>query len=111
MLATNLATNRVEARRRSSFDALRGIEQWVLDHGFLELVVLRNRFARALGYDNFFDLKVQKTERLETTALMRILDDFVKRTDRSQHPRARRASPAARGRRHRTLESPLLCLR
>jgi len=81
MLATNLATNRVEERRRSSFDALRGIERWVLDHGFLELVALRNRFARALGYDNFFDLKVQKTERLETTALTRILDDFVKRTD------------------------------
>jgi hypothetical protein len=81
MLATNLATNRVEARRRSSFDALRGIEQWVLDHGFLELVALRNRFARALGYDNYFELKVQKTERLETAALLRILDDFVKRTD------------------------------
>jgi hypothetical protein len=81
MLATNLATNRIEERRRSSFDALRGIERWVLDHGFLELVALRNRFARALGYDNFFDLKVQKTERLETTALTRILDDFIKRTD------------------------------
>jgi hypothetical protein len=81
MLATNLATNRVEERRRSSFDALRGIERWVLDNGFLELVALRNRFARALGYDNYFDLKVQKTERLETAALLRILDDFVKRTD------------------------------
>jgi hypothetical protein len=80
MLATNLATNRVEERRRSSFDALRSIEQWVLGHGFLELVVLRNRFARELGYDNYFDLKVRKTERLEPTALMRILDDFVHRT-------------------------------
>jgi oligoendopeptidase F len=81
MLATNLATNRVEASRRSSFEAFRGIERWVLDHGFLELVALRNRFARALGYDNYFDLKVRKTERLETRALMHILDDFVKRTD------------------------------
>ena len=81
MLATNLATNRVEARRKSSFDALRDIEHWVLDHGFLELVALRNRFARALGYDNYFELKVQKTERMETTALLRILDDFVRRTD------------------------------
>ena len=81
MLATNLATNRVEERRKSSFDALRGIEGWVLEHGFLELVALRNRFARALGYDNYFDLKVRKTERLETRALMRILDDFIARTD------------------------------
>jgi hypothetical protein len=81
MLATNLATNRVEARRRSSFEALRGIEQWVLAHGFLELVSLRNRFARAVGYDNYFDLKVRKTERLQTRALMHILDDFVARTE------------------------------
>jgi hypothetical protein len=81
MLATNLATNRVEERRRSSFDALRGIERWVLDNGFLALVALRNRFARALGYDNYFDLKVRKTERLETAALLRILDDFVRQTD------------------------------
>jgi hypothetical protein len=87
MLATNLVTNRVEARRRSSFDALRGIERWVLDHGFLEIVRLRNRFARAVGYDTYFDLKVQKTERLEPAALMRILDDFLARTD-AAHARA-----------------------
>lgn len=81
MLATNLSTNPVEARRRSSFDALRGIEQWVLDHGFLELVVLRNQFARALGYDNYFELKLQKNERLTTASLMRMLDDFRRRTE------------------------------
>jgi hypothetical protein len=81
MLATNLATNRVEERRRSSFDALRGIEHWVLAHGFLDLIVLRNRFARALGYDNYFDLKLRKNERLSTDALLRLLDDFIRRTD------------------------------
>ena len=80
MLATNLSTNRVEERRRSSFDALRGIEQWVLDNGFLDLVTMRNRFARALGYDNYFDLKLQKNERLTTAALQHILDDFTRRT-------------------------------
>jgi hypothetical protein len=87
MLATNLATNRVEERRRSSFDALRGVEQWVIDHGFLDLVVLRNRFARALGYDNYFDLKSQKNERLTTDALVRLLDDFLRRTE-AAHTRA-----------------------
>ena len=81
MLATNLATNRVEERRKSSFDAFRGIERWVLDHGFLDLVRLRNRFARALGFDNFFDLKLQKNERMTTPALLRLLDDFLRQTD------------------------------
>jgi hypothetical protein len=83
MLATNLATNRVEERRRSSFHALRGIEAWVLEHGFLELVTLRNRFARSLGFDTYFDLKSQKNERLSTAALLGILDDFLTRTDQA----------------------------
>jgi len=81
MLATNLATNPIEDRRKSSFDALRGIERWVLDHGFLDLVRLRNRFARALGLDNFFDLKLQKNERMTTPDLLRLLDDFLRQTD------------------------------
>ena len=81
MLATNLATNRVEERRKSSFDAFRSIERWVLDNGFLDLVRLRNRFARSLGYTNYFELKLQKNERLETPALLRLLDDFVRHTD------------------------------
>jgi hypothetical protein len=81
MLATNMATNRVEERRKSSFDAFRDIERWVLEHGFLDLVRLRNRFARALGYENYFDLKLQKNERMETPALLSLLDDFIGETD------------------------------
>ena len=80
-LATNQSTNPIEERRRSSFDALRDIEQFVLANGFLELVRLRNRFARALGQANFFELKLQKTERMTSAHLMQILDDFISRTD------------------------------
>ncbi len=81
MLATNIATNRVEEGRRSSFEAFREIERWVLDHGFLDLIRLRNRFARALGYDNYFDLKLQKNERMQTPALLHLLDEFLRQTD------------------------------
>ena len=81
MLATNISTNRVEERRRSSFDAFREIERWVLDHGFLDLVAMRNRFARTLGFDNYFEMKLQKNERMTTAALTRLLDDFVRHTD------------------------------
>jgi hypothetical protein len=81
MLATNLTTNRVEERRKSSFETFRDIERWVLDHGFLDIVRMRNGFARALGYDNYFDLKIQKNERMSTEALTRLLDDFLRRTD------------------------------
>ena len=81
MLATNQATNPVEERRRSSFEGFREIERWVLDNGFLDLVKLRNRFARALGFDNYFELKLRKNERMTPAQLTRILDDFVARTD------------------------------
>jgi hypothetical protein len=81
MLATNQATNPVEERRRSSFESFRDIERWVLDNGFLELVKLRNRFARGLGFDNYFDLKLRKNERMTPAQLKQILDDFVTRTD------------------------------
>ena len=81
MLATNLATNPVEQRRRSSFEGLREIERWVLDNGFLQIVRLRNRFARTLGYDNYFAYKLHKGERMTTHALDRVLDDFLARTD------------------------------
>lgn len=80
-LATNLTANPVEERRRSSFDAFRGIEQWALDNGFLHLVRLRNRFARALGYRDFFEMKLRKNERMTTAQLFDILDDFIRRTD------------------------------
>ncbi len=81
MLATNLATNPVEASRRSSFAAFQAIEHWVLANGFLELVKLRNRFARALGFDNYFELKLRKNERMTPAQLTAILDDFIDRTD------------------------------
>ncbi|MGC4084041.1 MAG: hypothetical protein QM736_18510 [Vicinamibacterales bacterium] len=80
-LSTNLSANPVEAYRRTSFDALRGIERWVLDNGFLDIVLLRNRYARALGYADYFDLKLRKNERMTRAQLMAIMDDFLARTD------------------------------
>lgn len=79
-LATNLATNPREDRRRSSFEAFREIEQWVLANGFLDLVKLRNRFARELGFENYFDLKLRKNERMTPADLFGVLDDFLDRT-------------------------------
>jgi hypothetical protein len=81
MLATNQATNPIEERRRSSFDSFREIERWVLDNGFLDLVRLRNRFARSLGFANYFELKLRKNERMRPEQLTAILDDFLARTE------------------------------
>ncbi|PCJ50898.1 MAG: peptidase M3 [Gammaproteobacteria bacterium] len=79
-LAANLRASDNEQVRASSHQAFLDLEQWVLSNGFIELVKLRNQFARALGYDNFFDYSVVKTEQMTTDELFTILDDFEKQT-------------------------------
>lgn len=80
MLATNQALNPHEERRKSSHMALRELETWVLEHGYLPIITLRNRFARALGYRNYFEFKVHKQERMSPADLFAVLDDFMSRT-------------------------------
>jgi hypothetical protein len=98
-LATNLSANPVEERRRSSFEGFRALEQWVLDNGFLDLVRLRNRFARAVGYENFFAWKLLKNGRMTTEALSELLDELRTRTAeanaRTLSDLERRHGPAA----------------
>lgn len=96
MLATNMATNPSEAARRSAYEAYGEIERWVLDRGFLDLVRLRNRFARTLGFANYFELKLRKNERMTPAALFEILNDFVDRTQ-AANDRARAALVASHG--------------
>jgi oligoendopeptidase F len=80
-LATNLAMNPVEAHRQSSYDAFGTLERWVLDNGFLQIVSLRNRLARALGHADYFDYKVRKNDQMTPAALFAVLDDFLARTE------------------------------
>lgn len=79
-LGAMVRTNDNEAVRQSAHQALLDLEQWLLKNGFIELVKLRNRFARTLGYANFFDYSVQKGEKMSSDALFAILDDFESRT-------------------------------
>ncbi len=81
VLATNLVANEKEEVRKSSFEALRELEKWVVHSGFLDLVKLRNKFARELGYENYFDYSVDKNERMGTGALFKILDEFKNLTE------------------------------
>lgn len=80
MLSTNLGSNPNEAARKSSHDALRELERWVLANGFLDLVAKRNELARGLGFRDYFDYKVRLNERMSPEQLFAILDDFEART-------------------------------
>ena len=83
MLATNIGTNPVEAFRKTSHDAMLGLEKWVLDNGLIDIVKKRNAFARAQGFATYFDYKVQKNEQMSTALLFAILDDFEARTQQA----------------------------
>ncbi|MEZ8987670.1 M3 family metallopeptidase [Vibrio breoganii] len=83
VLAANIRTSDNESVRQSSHQAMLDLEQWLLVNGLLDLVKLRNQFARSLGYDNFFDYSIVKTEQMTTTELFTILDDFEQRTRES----------------------------
>ncbi len=82
-LLTNQANNANESWRQSSQLALRELEQWLLRHGLPTLVRLRNRFARQMGYRNYFDYKVNKTEQMTPEQLFVILDRFEEQTRES----------------------------
>jgi len=76
VLRANIYSDKSEAVRKSSHQALLALEDWVLDNGYIELVKQRNQFARSLGFSNFFDYSVEKTEQMSTQQLFTILDDF-----------------------------------
>ncbi len=83
VMGSLIRTSDNEAVRHSAHQALLDLEQWLLSNGFLELVKRRNTFARSLGYDNYFDYSVVKTEHMTSEALFTILDDFEERTTQS----------------------------
>ncbi|MBL8967380.1 MAG: hypothetical protein JNG85_10235 [Spirochaetaceae bacterium] len=96
MLLTNEATNPDEAARKSSHDALRGLEEWVLANGFLEVVRARNAFARSQGRRDYFDYKVRKSEAMSPEELFAVLDDFEAATA-AANARCLRDLAAAKG--------------
>ena len=75
-----------ERRRRAAFEGLRSIEPFVIEHGFLDIVAMRNRLGRLLGYEDYYDWKVNIVERMTKRALFARLDDLAARTaERATH--------------------------
>jgi hypothetical protein len=79
-LSLMLASEKDEALRKAAFEGLASIERFVLDHGFLDIVKKRNRLARLLGYEDYYDFRVQVVERMSKARLFALLDDLVERT-------------------------------
>jgi hypothetical protein len=79
-LSLMLSSEPDEGLRKAAFEGLASIEGFVLDHGFLEIVKKRNRLARLLGYEDYYDFRVQLVERMSKRRLFSLLDELVERT-------------------------------
>lgn len=69
-----------EALREACYQGLESIEEYAITHGFLEIVKERNRLARLLGYEDYYDYKVNTTEGFGKAQLFGWLDDLEERT-------------------------------
>ncbi|KAL3802485.1 hypothetical protein ACHAW5_005896, partial [Stephanodiscus triporus] len=66
--------------RKACFEGMKKIGDFVTENGFVELVKVRNRMAKALGYLDFYDYKVTNAEGFGKIALFDILDTLEKGT-------------------------------
>eukprot|EP00571_Detonula_confervacea_P015345 CAMPEP_0172300836 /NCGR_PEP_ID=MMETSP1058-20130122/2844_1 /TAXON_ID=83371 /ORGANISM="Detonula confervacea, Strain CCMP 353" /LENGTH=670 /DNA_ID=CAMNT_0013010751 /DNA_START=30 /DNA_END=2042 /DNA_ORIENTATION=+ len=62
--------------RKACYEGLSQIGDFVTENGFVELVKVRNRMAKALGYLDFYDYKVTGAEGFGKIALFEILDSL-----------------------------------
>jgi Zn-dependent oligopeptidase len=69
-----------ERLRRAAWDGLRTIEQFVLEHGFLEIVRDRNRLGRELGAQDYYDWKTRRVEGMTKGEVFALLDELEERT-------------------------------
>jgi hypothetical protein len=66
--------------RKACYQGLTKIGNFVTENGFVELVKIRNRMAKSLGYLDFYDYKVTNAEGFGKIALFEILDTLEKGT-------------------------------
>lgn len=69
-----------EKVRKACYEGLTKIGDFVTENGFVELVKVRNKMAKALGYLDFYDYKVTNAEGFGKIALFEILDTLEEGT-------------------------------
>jgi oligoendopeptidase F len=79
-LRTVMRTNSDESVRKSAYEALRSIGKFVCEEGFLDIVKLRNKLAKMLGYQDYYDYTVTNAEGFGKDKLFEILDGLEEGT-------------------------------
>jgi hypothetical protein len=73
-LRSKLRVDPAEEVREACYEGLNKIGEFVTDNGFVELVKVRNKMAKALGYLDYYDYKVTQAEGFGKEELFKILD-------------------------------------
>lgn len=81
-MRTLIRTSPDEDIRKACFDAMETLALENVDE-YVQLVELRNKFARELGYNDFYDYKLRKLEQTDKKTLFSLFEDITKKTEGS----------------------------
>jgi hypothetical protein len=75
-----LQTNPDEKTRKAAYEGLRSIGPFVCENGFVEIIKLRNKLAKSLGFVDYYDYKVTNAEGMSKQKLFEIIDGLEEGT-------------------------------
>jgi hypothetical protein len=78
-LRSIMRTNSDEAVRKACFEALEELPLDILDT-YIEAVNCRNEYARAVGYEDFYDYKIHLDEGMTKDELFKIFNEIYEKT-------------------------------
>lgn len=80
-LRQQIRNNADEAMRKAAYEGIRKIGPYICENGWLEIVKGRNKMAKILGYEDFYDYKVQQAEGFSKKLLFeKMLNDLEEKT-------------------------------
>jgi len=75
-----VSTDKNPAKRKAALEGLKSIGTFVLENGFLEVVKERNKLGKLLGYEDYYDWKVNLNEGMSKAQLFELLDELKEET-------------------------------
>ena len=80
VLRTKIRSAADESVRKSCWEATRRVGPFLLENGFPKIIAERNRFARTLGFVDFYDMKVTQAEGFSKARCFEMLDGLESAT-------------------------------
>src|SRR3989344_3867681 len=78
-MSSIMRTHQNENVRRACYESLQKLPLHTL-HDYVEVIKLRNKFAKSLGYADFYEYKLKTVEEMSKNELFKIFNDIYKKT-------------------------------